>query len=68
MPLQLTGNEAVVVVDGSAVTLLVGYTETMVLVTLLVPMAALASKTMLAWLLMVAPFARPWFGITLKVT
>ena len=61
-------NEGVEDVAGSGLTLLVGKTESIVFVTVFVLMDAFASKTIVAWLLMVVPFARLDFGFTLKVT
>src|SRR5665213_1987292 len=68
LPLQLTVNVVIVCVAGSALTALLGYTESIVLVTMFVLMAALRSKTIEAWLEMGVPFARPLFGLTVKVT
>ena len=61
-PDQETVKLGVVVVAGSAVTVLVGGLASMVLVICGVAMAALVSKTMLAWALRVAPVARPALG------
>src|ERR1035441_101014 len=68
LPDQLMVNVVVVVTPGNGFTLLMGYTESIVLVTVLVAMAAFTSKTMDALLVMDAPLARPVFGFTLKVT
>src|ERR1035441_9028340 len=68
LPDQLMVNVVVVVTPGNGFTLLMGYTESIVLVTVLVTMAAFTSKTMEALLVMDAPLARPVFGFTLKVT
>src|ERR1019366_1995757 len=68
VPLQLTGNEAAVVVAASVFTRLDGYTVSMVLVTVFVLIDELTSNTIEPWLEMAVPLARPDFGLTLKVT
>ena len=61
-PDQETVKLGVVVVAGSAVTVLVGGLASMVLVICGVAIGALVSKTMLAWASSVAPVARPALG------
>ena len=62
MPDHETVKLVLVVVGGSAVTVLVGGLASMVLVICGVAMAALVSKTMLARAFRVAPVARPALG------
>ena len=61
-PDQETVKLGVVVVAGSAATVLVGGPASMVLTTCGVASGALVSKTMLAWASIVAPVARPALG------
>src|ERR1039458_6825190 len=68
LPVQATLMLVEVVVAGRGVMALVSEDESSVLVTVLVAMAALTSKTMLAWLVMAVPSARPVLGLTVKVT
>jgi hypothetical protein len=62
LPYQETMKLGVVVVDGSAVTVLAGGPASIVLTICGVAMAALVSKTMLAWAPNVAPVASPALG------
>jgi hypothetical protein len=64
LPDQFSGMLGVVMVAGSAVTLLLGGPASMVLRAVLVANGALASKTTLAWALICVPVARPLFGLT----
>ena len=64
LPDQVTVKLGEVVVEGSAATVLVGGLASMVLVICGVAIAALVSKTMLAWAFSVAPVARPALGWT----
>src|ERR1039458_4916890 len=68
LPVQATLMLVEVVVAGRGVMALVSEDESSVLVTVLVAMAALTSKTILAWLVMVVALARPVLGLTVKVT
>jgi hypothetical protein len=68
LPAQLTRTEVEAVIAGRGFTALVGAVLSIMLVTVLVAIAALTSKTMLAWLVMAAPLPRLVLGLTVKVT
>src|ERR1035437_3247341 len=68
LPVQLTLSAVAVVVAGIGLIELVMDEVSSVLVTVFGAMAALTSKTILAWLVMVVALARPALGLTVKVT